>query len=281
MTAPPAPRSTVAPSSKTAARSASNFVAARSASSGSCGSEAAIMTQPDENARSRSPAKERPTIRPLPLQDINMSSVMLKAGTKSGIELPQYDTQQRFAIELRDTWLEMPYGLDRGYQGQEPSFITEGGTPNSCLSIVVRLSDDQAPFFSTLDDRLRTISREKGAWVSMVRGSNEQVLKIKVALGQGVEHTQLRIVEATDDAENPKRVTQGAGWDFCKAFAEKYNDFKGCSCKLVVAPTKIWCVAGKRGATLKALQLAIDTTRASDSRRCLVEPAWSVDDLLK
>jgi len=268
MTAPPAPRSTVAPSSK---RSASNFVAARSA----------IMTQPDENARSRSPAKERPTIRPLPLQDINCQSVTLKAGTKSGIELPQYENQQRFAIELRDTWLEMPYGLDRGYQGQEPSFITEGGTPNSCLSIVVRLSDDQAPFFSTLDDRLRTISREKGAWVSMVRGSNEQVLKIKVALGQGVEHTQLSIVEAIDDAENPKRVAQGAGWDFCKAFAEKYNDFKGCSCKLVVAPTKIWCVAGKRGATLKALQLAIDTTRASDSRRCLVEPAWSVDDLLK
>jgi len=262
MTAPPAPRSTVAPSSKTAARSA-------------------IMTQPDENARSRSPARERPTIRPLPLQDIQLSSVKLSAGTKSGIELPQYDTLQRFAIELRDSWLEMPYGLDRGYQGQEPSFITEGGTPNSCLTIVVRLSDEQAQFFSALDDRLRSISREKGAWVSMVRGSNEQVLKVKVALGQGVEHTQLSIVEATDDAENPKRVTQGAGWDFCKTFAEKYNDFKGCSCKLVVCPTKIWCVAGKRGATLKALQLAIDTTRASDSRRCLVEPAWSVDDLLK
>jgi len=250
-TAPPAPRSTVAP-----------------------------MAHSDENARSRSPAKERPTIRPLPPQDIQLPSVVLKSGTKSGIELPQYENQQRFAIEMRDAWLEMPYGLDRGYQGQEPSFITEGGTPNSCLSIVVRLNDDQAQFFSALDDRLRSISREKGAWVSMVRGTNEQILKVKVALGQGVEHTQLSIVEATDDPENPKSVTQGAGWDFCKSFAEKYNDFKGCSCKLVVAPTKIWSVAGKRGVTLKSLQLAIDTTRASDSRRCLVEPAWSVDDLL-
>ena len=101
-----------------------------------------------------------------------------------------------------------------------------------------------------------------------------------MALGQGVEHTQLSIVEATDDAENPKRVTQGAGWDFCKMFAQKYNDFKGCSCKLVVCPTKIWAVAGKRGATLKALQLAIDTTRASDSRRCVVTPAWTDADLL-
>ena len=80
----------------------------------------------------------------------------------------------------------------------------------------------------------------------MVRGSAEQIIKVKVALGSGVEHTQLSIVEAT------------AGWDFCKAFAEKYNDFKGCSCKLVVCPTKIWSVAGKRGATLKALQLAHD-----------------------
>ena len=154
------------------------------------------MTQPDENARSRSPARERPTIRPLPLQDIQLSSVLLKAGTKSGIELPQYDAQQRFAIEMRDSWLEMPYGLDRGYQGQEPSFITEGGTPNSCLSIVVRLIDEQAQFFSALDDRLRSISREKGAWVSMVRGTNEQILKVKVALGAGVEHTQLSIVES-------------------------------------------------------------------------------------
>ena len=155
MVLPPAPRSTVAPSSKASAQA---------------------MTQPDENARSRSPARERPTIRPLPLQDINMSSVKLTSGTKSGIELPQFENQQRFAIELRDSWLEMPYGLDRGYQGQEPSFISEGGTPNSCLSVVVRLSDEQAQFFSALDDRLRGISREKGAWVSMVRGSNEQVL---------------------------------------------------------------------------------------------------------
>ena len=86
--------------------------------------------------------------------------------------------------------------------------------------------------------------------------------------------------ESTKNPEKPKCVTQGAGWDFCGAFAEAYNDFKGCSCKLVVCPTKIWSVAGKRGVTLKALQLAIDTTRASDSRRCLVEQAWTVDDLM-
>ena len=239
------------------------------------------MTQPDEIARSRSPpAKERPTIRPLPLQDIQLSSVLLKAGTKSGIELPQYDAQQRFAIEMRDSWLEMPYGLDRGYQGQEPSFITEGGTPNSCLTIVVRLSDEQAQFFSALDDRLRNLSREKGAWVSMIRGNDEQILKIKIALGAGVEHTQLSIVENTQMADCPKMVTQGAGWDFCKAFAEKYNDFKGCSCKLVVCPTKIWSVAGKRGVTLKSLQLAIDTTRASSTSRCIVAPAWTIDELM-
>jgi len=240
---------------------------------------AEIKTMRD--ARSRSPAKDaRPAIKPLPLCDIQLSSVKLTAGTKSGIELPQYENLQRFAIEMRDGWLEMPYGLDRGYQGQEPSFITPGGTPNSCLTIVVRLSDEQAQFFSALDDRMRSISREKGAWVSMVRGTNEHVLKVKIALGSGVEHTQLSIVEATADPDQPKRVTQGAGWDFCKAFAERYNDFEGCSCKLVVCPTKIWSVAGKRGVTLKALQLAIDTTRASDSRRCIVESAWSADDLI-
>ena len=95
-----------------------------------------------------------------------------------------------------------------------------------------------------------------------------------------MEHTQLSIVERTEDPEKPKRVTQGAGWDYCKAFAEAHNDFKGCSCKLVVCPTKIWSVGGKRGVTLKALQLAIDTTRASDSRRRLVEPAWTTEDLM-
>ena len=166
----------------------------------------------------------------------------------------------------------MPYGLDRGYQGQEPSFIAEGGTPNSCLTIVARIAADQAEVFSALDDRLRSLSREKGAWASMIRGNDEQIVKIKMALGPGVE--------CTKDPEEQKSVSQGAGWDYCKAFAEAYNDFKGRSCKLVVCPTKIWSVAGKRGATLKALQLAIDTTRASDSRRCLVEPAWITEDLL-
>ena len=81
------------------------------------------------DARSRSPAKDadRPTIKPLSLSDIQLSSARLSSGPKSGIELPQYDGLQRFSIELRDSWLEMPYGLDRGYLGQEPSFITEGG----------------------------------------------------------------------------------------------------------------------------------------------------------
>ena len=175
-------------------------------------------------ARSRSFAKadaqdERPSIKPVSLSDIQLSSVRLSTGTKSNVELPQYDTAQRFAIELRDTWLEMPYGLDRGYQGQEPSFITEGGTPNSCLTIVVRLSAEQAQAFSALDDQLRGLSREKGAWVSLIRGAEEQILNIKIALGPGVEHTQLSIVEATKDPEKTKCVTQGAGWNFCKVFA--------------------------------------------------------------
>jgi len=241
-----------------------------------------IVTMPRD--RSRSPAKEEPSERPicipLGLATFEPSLVKLVAGTKSGVELPQYDTMQRFAIELRDTWLEMPYGLDRGYMGQEPSFITEGGTQNTCLSVCVRINEQQAEMFSTLDDRLRSLSREKGAWVSMIRGNDEQILKIKVALGAGVEHTQLSIVENTHNEDRPKMVTQGAGWDFCKAFAEKYNDFKGCSCKLVVCPTKIWSVAGKRGVTLKSLQLAIDTTRASSTSRCIVAPAWTIDELM-
>jgi len=165
----------------------------------------AVAAEP-MRARSRSPAKadaqdERPMIKPVSLYDLQMSSVRLAAGTKSGVELPQYDGLQRFAIELRDSWLEMPYGLDRGYLGQEPSFITEGGTPNSCLTIVARISAEQAQVFSALDDRLRSLSREKGAWVSMIRGNAEQIVKIKVALGPGVEHTQLSIVEATKDPE--------------------------------------------------------------------------------
>ena len=141
-------------------------------------------------------------IRPVSLTDMQLSLVRLSAGTKTGVELPQYDTLQRFAIELRDCWLEMPYGLDRGYQGQEPSFITEGGAPNSCLTIVVaRITADQAQVFSALDDQLRSLSREKGAWVSMIRGNDEQIVKIKVALGPGVENTQLSIVESTKDPE--------------------------------------------------------------------------------
>ena len=141
---------------------------------------------------SRSPAKadaqERPMIRPISLPDMQLSLVRFTTGTKTGVELPQYGTLQRFAIELRDSWLEMPYGLDRGYLGQEPSFITEGGAPNSCLTIVARITEDQAQVFSALDDRLRSLSREKGAWVSMIRGNDEQIVKIKVALGPGVEH---------------------------------------------------------------------------------------------
>ena len=108
----------------------------------------------------------------------------------------------------------MPYGLDRGCQGQEPSFITEGVVPNSCLTIVARITADQAEAFSALDDRLRSLSREKGAWVSMIGGNDEQIVKSKVALGPGVEHTQLSIVESTNDQEKPKSVSQGAGWDF-------------------------------------------------------------------
>ena len=236
--------------------------------------------------RSRSPATkeeppERPICIPLGLATFEPSLVKLVAGTKSGVELPQYDTMQRFAIELRDAWLEMPYGLDRGYMGQEPSFITEGGTQNTCLSVCVRINDQQAEMFSTLDDRLRSLSREKGAWVSMIRGNDEQILKIKVALGAGVEHTQLSIVENTQIEDRPKMVTQGAGWDFCKAFAEKHNDFKGCCAKLVVCPTKIWSVSGRRGVTLKALQLAINTTRKASQARCTVAPAWTVDELLE
>ena len=88
-----------------------------------------IVTMPRD--RSRSPAKEEPSERPicipLGLASFEPSLVKLVAGTKSGVELPQYDTMQRFAIELRDAWLEMPYGPDRGYMGQEPFFITEGG----------------------------------------------------------------------------------------------------------------------------------------------------------
>ena len=163
--------------------------------------------------RSRSPAKadtqdERPMIRPVSLTDMQLSLVRLTAGTKTGVELPQYDKLQRFAIELRDSWLEMPYGLDRGYQGQEPSFSTEGGAPNSCLTIFARITAEQAQVFPALDDRLRSLSREKGAWASMIRGNDEQIVKIKIALGPGVEHTQLSIVESTKDPENEERLTR-------------------------------------------------------------------------
>jgi len=222
----------------------------------------------------------RPTMTPVSLSGLDLSLVRISQGTKTGTELPHYSTLPRFAIELRDSWLEMPYGLDRGYMGQEPSFIVEGGTTNTCLTIVVRISPEQASLFSALDDKIRSLSREKGAWVSMVRGADEHIVKVKIALGPGVEHTQVSIVEKNNDANTPKKVTSGAGWDFVKAYAETYADFKGCQCKLVICPSKIWCVAGKRGATLKCLQLAIDTTRVSDSRRCVVTPAWTDADLL-
>ena len=93
----------------------------------------AMAAEPLRN-RNRSPTKadaqdERPTIKPVSPSDIQLSSVRLAAGTKSGVELPQYDGLQRFAIQLRDSWMEMPYGLDSGHLGQEPSFIAEGGTP--------------------------------------------------------------------------------------------------------------------------------------------------------
>ena len=55
----------------------------------------AVAAEP-MRARSRSPAKadaqhERPMIKPVSLYDLQMSSVRLAAGTKSGVELPQYD----------------------------------------------------------------------------------------------------------------------------------------------------------------------------------------------
>ena len=137
----------------------------------------------------------RPTMTPVSLSGLDLSLVRISQGTKTGTELPHYSTLPRFAIELRDSWLEMPYGLDRGYMGQEPSFIIEGGTPNTCLNIVVRISPEQASLFSALDDKIRSLSREKGAWVSMVRGADEHIVKCKIALGPGVEHTQVSIVE--------------------------------------------------------------------------------------
>ena len=70
-------------------------------------SPSAVAAEP-MRTRSRSPAKadaqdERPSIKPVSLHDLQLSSVRLAAGTKSGVELPQYDGLQRFAIELRDS----------------------------------------------------------------------------------------------------------------------------------------------------------------------------------